>query len=510
MPSDNSLVTNPIFRRSLLAACVLFVIGDLAFSFRQHSAAPLDGDMPEGVLPFAYIEPVLADPLGLTVLFDGATHPNPNRFFGQWSFYRYFHTVPRLLQTFASPTDSVYLAAAFAKTFTQGALIGLLAILAAGGLAWRKLNFWVAAALATTLFQTNGYRGSMGIVDVAPTYVFFYALPTVFLLAYLAPAILASVRWDEEAFPEHGQPLGLRRRYYWCWPLLALPVCLSGPLNPGIIAVVLLLYAAHRLFESYQSHQRSTGERRPHWIFAAIISVPREHWVYLAPLGVLAVYSLYIGSFNAFTISQAIPLSERYARLPIGIFKTLTGRPGYLLIFGMWLINYAVLRKRAPSPQVQRSLTIAKWLLAFALLYLLLLPLGGYRPARPYLLRYDTMIPVTLGLMFLLAHTSLLVLRFAETRQLRWYVPVLLAVGLAFTNADRLDADQNAGQRALIAELQAAEPGDTLRLSDAATLLSWEPVRSPEASVAIVELLQRWGILSHEVLYYQVARTAAG
>ena len=493
MTSATPLVANAALRRLLLAACVLFVLGDLAFSFRQHYAAPLDGDLPEGVLPFAYIEPVLADPLGLTVLLDGATHPNPNRFFGQWALHRYFNTAPRLLRTFASPTDSVYLAAAFAKTLTQGALVGLLATFAAGGVAWRRLDFWVAAALVTPLFQTNGYRGSMGIVDVAPTYVFFYALPTVFLLVYLAPGILA---W------RRGTSLALRPRYSWCWPLLALPVCLSGPLNPGIVAVVLTLYATHRLYESYSP---SAGPARGHWLLHAVASVPREHWVYLAPLGVLAAYSLYIGSFNAFTITQAIPLSERYARLPVGIFKTLTGRPGFLLIFATLLVNYAVLRRRAPTPSVRRSLATAKWLLAFAVLYLLLLPLGGYRPARPYILRYDTMIPITLGLMFALAYTSVLVLRFADTRQLRWYAPVLLAIGIAFTNADRLDADQNAGQRALLAELRAAGAGDTLALSDEATLLSWAPVRSAEESAAVVALLRRWGILGREVRYYQVA-----
>ncbi len=474
-----------------------------AFSFRQHYAAPLDGDLPEGVLPFAYIEPVLADPLGLTVLLDGATHPNPNRFFGQWALHRYFNTAPRLLQTFASPTDSVYVAAAFAKTLTQGALVGLVAMFAAGGVASRRLDFWVAAALVTPLFQTNGYRGSMGIVDVAPTYVFFYALPTVFLLVYLAPGILA---W------RRGTSLALRPRYSWCWPLLALPVCLSGPLNPGIIAVGLTLYAAHRLYESYSSHQSdgpSVGPARRHWLLQAVAGLPREHWVYLAPLGVLAVYSLYIGSFNAFTISQAIPLSERYARLPVGIFKTLTGRPGYLLIVATLLVNYAVLRRRAPTPYVRRALAAAKWLLAFAVLYLLLLPLGGYRPARPYILRYDTMLPITLGLMFVLAYTSLLVLRFAETRQIRWYAPMLLAVGIAFTNADRLDADQNAGQRALLAELRAAGAGDTLVLGDEATLLSWAPLRSPAESAAVVALLRRWGVLSQEVRYYQLARVGA-
>jgi hypothetical protein len=48
-----------------------------------------------------------------------------------------------------------------------------------------KLDFLFAAILITPLFQTNGYRSYMGIIDPATTYTFFYALPTILILIYL-------------------------------------------------------------------------------------------------------------------------------------------------------------------------------------------------------------------------------------------------------------------------------------------------------------------------------------
>ena len=86
------------------------------FPFSSTTPPRWTGTCRGGGLPLHYLEPVLAHPLGLLVVPEDAKYVNPNGFFGQWPFYQYFNEVPPLLQRFASPVDSVYLAVASAKT----------------------------------------------------------------------------------------------------------------------------------------------------------------------------------------------------------------------------------------------------------------------------------------------------------------------------------------------------------------------------------------------------------
>lgn len=184
----------------------------------------------------------------------------------------------------------------------------------------------------------------------------------------------------------------------------------------------------------------------------------------------------------------------------------LTKRLGFLLTSLVTALNYFLLRGRRAGGGVAQASVAAKWVALFSLIYLVLLPLGGYPPARPNILRYDTMIPVTLCLMSLLAYTNLLVVQYARRERLRWYVPVLVAVGLALENADRGEFDQNARQRTLIAELQRAPASSTAVLSDDATVLSWRPVRQAEGSKQSVALLRRWRVLELDLRYVQPPR----
>ena len=55
---------------------------------------PLDGDMAECILPSKELQKIFEDPLGLTVISKNAVYPNPNRFFGQWTYSKYFKHLP--------------------------------------------------------------------------------------------------------------------------------------------------------------------------------------------------------------------------------------------------------------------------------------------------------------------------------------------------------------------------------------------------------------------------------
>jgi hypothetical protein len=168
---------------------IAFITFDTVYSYRQHASAALDGDIAESVLPGDNFKPLFSRPFGFTAIANDVYYPNPNRFFMHWPFQVYMMQIPIHLQRFLDPISSVYAAAALAKTVIQLCLIFLLAMAITGTSNVLRLKFMLAAALLTPLFQTDGFRGLMGIIDPSITYTFSYALPCLFMLAYLMPFI---------------------------------------------------------------------------------------------------------------------------------------------------------------------------------------------------------------------------------------------------------------------------------------------------------------------------------
>jgi len=219
-----------MMKKTLILLILALLLADIGYTFLQNYYTPFDGDMAGGIVPAKDVKPILESPFGIKIFTDHTTYPNPNRFFCHWSFYKYFNSVPLFLQNFTSPINSAYLSCGLAKTLIQVILIFILSLLISGGIL--KFDFLVAAILITPLFQTNGYRSYMGIIDPSTTYTFFYALPTILILIYFTPLFL-----------KHFYGLELKRMKYikYLWIPLALISSLSGPLNPGISLVISLL-----------------------------------------------------------------------------------------------------------------------------------------------------------------------------------------------------------------------------------------------------------------------------
>lgn len=135
------------------------------------------------------MKPLFNSPTGLDVILGDQKYHNPNRFFSHWIYNRYFDSTPFLLQKFTNPIQSIYLTSAISKIIFQILLIYLLSMFITGKRNVFKLDFIIAAVLITPLFQTNGYRSYMGIIDSSITYTFFYAMPFILLMLYFSPFI---------------------------------------------------------------------------------------------------------------------------------------------------------------------------------------------------------------------------------------------------------------------------------------------------------------------------------
>ncbi|MGE0088550.1 MAG: hypothetical protein AB7S50_03640 [Bacteroidales bacterium] len=475
-------------KRALILLLALLVILDIGYSFLQHYSMPFDGDMAGGIVPANDVKTVLENPLGLKVFSDHVSYPNPNRFFCHWSFYEYFNRAPHLFQIFTDPINSAYLSCALAKTLIQATILFLLAFFISGSVF--NLEFWLAAVIITPLFQTNGYCRYMGIIDPATTYTFFYALPIILVLVYFLPLI--------NNYFYHERLKRFRYlRYFWI--PLALITSLSGPLNPGIALVVGLLLLWNAFWPNLK---RVTATNPFARLWYAAVKVPKYYYFYLLPIGIFSMYSLLLGRFNSIDLDNQMPLLKLYARLPEGIFYTFFQKLGFPILLVVLAINTIIINKKASNDDGKKIVNAFKWIGIFSLVYILLLPLGGYRPYRLNVLRYDTIIPITLCLVFIFGKTTLFLIKNLSKKQLAWYVPLIAVVLFIFANADTAKFGKNEAERKAIQEISQSSES-VVPINSSCTVLSWILIADPQESKLNSELLKRWGIVKDDKLYYQ-------
>jgi len=352
-----------------------------------------------------------------------------------------------------------------------------------------KLDFMIAAILVTPLFQTNGYRSYMGIIDPSTTYTFFYALPCAILLLYLMPFI-------RQFYHERKSAAKQIIRIFWI--PLAFIVCLSGPLNPGIVLVFSLLVILPLLIKQFnRSNQKSFIKRASQ----TIKMIPGNYWFFLVPVSVLSLYSLFLGRYNSISITNQIPLAIMYLKIPEGIYYQVTQKLGFPVLFIILAINTIIISKKYKNIEGRKILNIFKWIGIFSLCYILLLPLGGYRPYRPYILRYDTIMPITLSLFFFFGISSLFLIKQMSKKQKIWYLPIIIGVMFIFTNSDEPKFDNNKCERSALKEI--ADSKDTsVALRYKCSIVSWEKLDIPEQSELNAQLLKLWGITKEKKLYY--------
>lgn len=448
---------------------------DLGYSFMQYYNTPLDGDMAVCIVPAEDVKKIFADPFGISVFSDNTGYPNPNRFFSHYFYRVYFRTIPLFLQNFTNPIDSIYLAAALAKLCIYMLILFLLSSYISGTLNFFRRDFLISAVLVIPLFQTNGYRIYMGIIDPSITYTFFYALPIGLLLLFYLPFI-------KQAY--HNEELRLSIYTKISLLILAIFIAFSGPLNPGVVLIITLLFLVQRTM---------TNGRQ------SLNSIQRNDLFLLLPISILSVYSLYVGSFNSLSPENSI--GELYSKLPAGLFYQFTQKLGFPILLSMIAINSIIIRKYHNNSEGKKILSSLSWIGIFALIFIILLPLGGFRDYRPNILRYDTIMPITLSLIFIYGASTLFLINSISKKNRKWYLLTIAIVSLAFTNADKPDFHKNDCEKQALVEI-ANSTEDAVLLESDCNVLSWVPIRIPGDSKLNSELLNYWNITKGRKLYY--------
>ncbi|MFA5416977.1 MAG: hypothetical protein WC341_00825 [Bacteroidales bacterium] len=470
---------------------IILLLADLAFSFYQHFHKPLDGDMSEIIVPRpdkGYYQ-VLHDPFGLGVLLHNQVYANPNRFFAHWTSSTYFLNMPLLLQIFTDPINSVYLSVAMAKTAIQILILFLLAVFISNKKKIYQLGFLIAAALISPLFQTEDFSRYLGVIDQSVIYTFFYAFPLGLLMLFYLPFYDAIY---------HAKKLHFNVIQHLLMIIFIFVLTLNGPLVPGVV----LIACPMTLLIMWISYYNQSGSGTV--IGKSLIAIKRIDGYllfYFTGISLLSLYSLYIGQNNALNASASISLLSRYERLPAGIYYLITQKLGYPLMLLAIAFNVFVIRKRYRQSSGTKLLVFFKWFAIFSFLYIVLLPLGGYRSYRENILRYDTIMPITLGLMYFYGATSFYLLKHISGKNKKYYLSGIIVLSLIFTAADiPKTGDYQCERQAL--ESIAKSPDNIVALSNNCPVMEWHPISDYHDSALNADLFYYWHITDERKLYY--------
>lgn len=469
---------------------ILFLCLDIAYSFCQHFHVALDGDLPNIILPAKQYQPLMDDPLGLSVLLENESYASPNRFFAHWFTAEYFKNIPHLLQKIVSPIDSVYLASAIIKTFIQFLLIGILSIFITNKNKITDKSFLIVAILLTPLFQTSGYYQYMGVIDKATTYTLFYAFPISLLLLFFLP-------FYKKLYSNINIELSWWRKIMLFF--LAIYLSLNGPLIPPIVILTIGLIFSFQIFQIYKKEREKSIVGIGKMFLKRI---GKETLFFFLVFCFFSMYSFYIGLNTSEGLNDSISIMERYQKVPMGIFNMLTQKLGFPILILIILINLFLMKKQSESVERKKIFIFLQCLSVFAMVYILLLPLGGYREYRPNIIRRDTFLPVTLLLFYTFGMTSFYLIQHLLPKYRKWYVVGLFIVGFNFMIVDLPDFQNNKCERDALEKISNTPKG-IIQLENDCLIMTWIKVKDPEFTETNSQVLQMWNIIEKPTLYYQ-------
>jgi hypothetical protein len=468
----------------------LFLLVDVGYSFVQHYYMPLDGDLAEVVMPTpskGYYD-VLNDQIGISVFSKNKVYANPNRYFAHWSTSEYFKNVPFLFQKFTDPLTSVYLSSALIKIVVQLLIIYSLAVYISGTGKLYNIKFLTAAALITPLFQASGYNRYMGIIDQSVTYTFFYALPLALLLLFYLP-FFKKLYFNTFKF---------NLLYKILLVMFIVFLSFNGPLVTGVVLIISTIVITQTWWYNYKKFTEGAFIKR---VYNAFINVPGYILFYFILFSLLCLYSLYLGSFNSLNY-DSISLFERYSRLPSGFYYQFTQKIGFPLLFLAILSNIYIMKRYYHTAEGEKIIKLVKWTGVFIIGYILLLPMGGYRFYRENIMRYDTIMPVTLMIFFIFGITCFFLIFNLKKRVRNIYIIYLGVLAFIFTNSDRLETEKFECEKQSLHTIEKSIDSIVLINNDC-TIMAWGKTGKLSDSELNCNLLQYWGVLKEKKLYYQ-------
>lgn len=233
---------------------------------------------------------------------------------------------------------------------------------------------------------------------------------------------------------------------------------------------------------------------------AALQAIPRDILLHLVWVVLLNLYAFYLGTYNIENPSDIPSLAERYALFRQGFYHEYIYNdfhPAPLaILFGLILLNTGFIVKVLEKHTRRTYIITLAVTLVFITIYTLLLPLGGYRAYRPFIVRYDVGMPNTLSILFLFFYSSALLLAHFKGKPKLFYAAPLLGLLVFMTIIDRIpNPPSNACEYACLKQLVHSD--EQLIELPPCSVLSWHLFSDPTGSesTSAMGCLYRWGVI---------------
>jgi hypothetical protein len=225
----------------------------------------------------------------------------------------------------------------------------------------------------------------------------------------------------------------------------------------------------------------------------------------LVLVAIIALYSYYLGTHNLANEPAQISLAARYGKLMEGLSDILTKKLGPPLLLVMIIVNTVFIIRSPGNDERSRMLKLFRWALLFSLIYILLLPLGGYREYRPTVIRRDTFMPVLFIMIFCFTISAVFLLDKMNGWPKRIYIASMTAFLMVFFFADLHIIHESRCERELLKELIQSEETVVL-LDNHCTLMGWGLITDPKRTRVNSKMLRYWNVIDQEKYYYQLPR----
>lgn len=393
----------------------------------------VDPDLSRVAGPVESYGHVLHDPFGFGGLQTGLRYPGAGRAMAHLTTKAWADHALGWVHVFVSdPVRALYLGLAITAVLVH---LGFLVVGCKYLRAYQPMTptATLCCALGLSLFvQLATQRFYVGIIDHSMSYTFAYAIPLLVLASFFLPVYRSLLHSDYIPSVRVAVTLVLASFY----------LAFSGPLvQPcvallGVLLVVVQLTRRTRLLV----HQRLLPG--------------------LGTLGVLSAWGMYLSQFNSESVT-AVTVGTRYKLLRHGLFEVLIrpSSPWVLLLVAIGLLYR--FGSRSAKPEIHRQLKVhLAFGLGFGALWLGLLPLGGYRNYRPFILSSVTLLPVTLIVVYLFV----LLVRVSLSRSLDGLQTDQTGVVTSATRSERLHGPMSARSSRPVAILTFGVPVVVLSL----------------------------------------------
>lgn len=483
-----TLWTKLVSKNSFLIIILLLFVGDCFYSFYQFTYDQIQGDLAYIILPSEHYSQVLKDPLGFKAAFQGEHYPATNRYTNHIFMYVYFRVVPWTLQMFTNPINSVYLAMHILKFISYLSLVFSLSLFVKILLKHKVRLGYILLTVFPFIFVIHYSQYGISLhtsIAYTAAYAFFTSLMIFFLLPVLD-------------FYINGYDFFKSKIKYCVWLLLAILLSLSGPLVAPCLMIFALLTLLFDFLKYFQiSTQMNFILQSQHWIK----QINKYNYLVFT-IFLSALYSFYVGKFNSENSKNTLSLYDRYYKAIEGYKMYFFDRhEGMMLLVGLVFVVFVIYY--FSSAKISNEFkTIVLLTFSSLCIYLLLLPLGGYREYRPLIIRSDTALPITCLLIIMFSYISQTLMLNLNIEFQKYLKVALMLIAFYFVQLDELPHHHNFCQKEEIKKISESK-ADCIQLRKDCTIMSWYIFGDCEDTKVQSDVLYLWNITDRPVAFYQ-------